>query len=206
MNGSYCIRCSLLPSSSLHIACIHIEFAIAFSPLPYSLPFIRRLSPFWSHTLTGQAYVTFASNSDLDEAIKRNQQWMGSRYINVFLSNSAELRNTKEQHRRHGADTHYEEDRAGLGYRHSHSSSRRHHSPSPSPHRRGQEHKREIRDSKESRENADSKESRESRENRENRPGPWVLRLRGVPFAANEDDIRRFLRDVVPGKMHEVLR
>lgn len=110
--------------------------------------------------------------------MKRDKQRMGSRYIEVFLSNSADLGKAKGRSRHGGNRAGYEEDRAGYG--HSYGASRsHHHSHSPSPYHRDQGY---------------------SRDNRDSRAGPWVLRLRGVPFTANEDDVRRFLGDIVPGK------
>eukprot|EP00736_Rhodelphis_marinus_P006852 Rmarinus@m.6209 len=44
---------------------------------------------------TGEAYVRFASEGDADEALRKNKQNMGSRYIEVFRSTPTEMSNAQ---------------------------------------------------------------------------------------------------------------
>ena len=136
---------------------------------------------------TGEAYVEFRSEEQAMSAMSRHGERIGSRYIELFRGTRADLVNSQKAH---GAATSHSrkasDERAATG-------------GSGSQGTNGVDDKTN---------GSSGSGGVEGNIGSGNRDGSAVLRLRGLPYTATEDEIRSFFGgfEIVPGRVHKVMR
>ena len=142
---------------------------------------------------TGEAYVEFMSEEQAMSAMSRHGERIGSRYIELFRGTRADLVNSQKAH--------------GAGTSHSRKASDERAAAGGATSQGGSGISGAGVDAND-KSNGRSSGGVEGNIGSANRDGSAVLRLRGLPYTATEDEIRSFFEgfEIVPGRVHKVMR